>query len=143
TLPEGGADGGAALGTGETLDYWLKEIEALRKTIRLWDLAEAQDVTALARHIRWRRDGVEYRSHPDPDPDHPHAELLAISGRLIATDVHRPRLLEIFEEGDVIRPAMEQVREVVNKRLKGVSPTLLWNPERGRLEFRLMPASLL
>lgn len=129
---------------GERSGEWEMAVVRMRDTVRIWELAEAQDIEALEKHIRWRDGGVDFRSHPDLAPGEYPQRPFRKSDKWIAAPEIRPDLLRLFEQSDVIRPALEHVRAVVNDQIEGrVSPRLVWNVERGRLEFRLVPESLL
>lgn len=117
-------------GHGEPLAAWVKEINAMRRAVTLWDAVRNGDAKTLRHFIEWRENAVRYTDgrfgewivrpdiNPDPPPFH-------------------------YRAGDVFLPALEYVRRVVNRHLeRRVSPRLLWERERDRLVMRMVPGSL-
>jgi hypothetical protein len=168
TLLQDGVDG-RALGNGELLSSWRKEIKEIRDATQLWlalRQAVSGDSSRLTRHIKWgRNDLVYYDSHPDyplprtswmlgippdrkansstKDPEISEQRTIA----LIASDKHNSEWLKWVRAGDCTMPARYYLQQVVNEKLKNrVSAKLLWNVQRNRpheLALYFVPENLL
>jgi hypothetical protein len=172
SLKLAGADGqpSRALGTGELLSAWQRQLQELREAAHLWSAireAESGDGTKLARCVQWpRKDFVYYDSHPElPIPTD--AQLLGIRpaaqrGRVapavrdddtlrsiavIASTRLNSEWLKLFRVGDCQMPGKYYLQKTVNEHLKNrVSPHLLWNVRRNRphsLGLFFVPENLL
>jgi len=155
-----------AVGTGEMLSAWRRELCEMRRAVRLWTaLREAQsgDMATLSNQIRWvRNDFVYYDSHMD-HPLPPEARRLGIPGAVqrrladrrddlrtfavIASKEHNPEWLKLFRAGDCLMPAKYYLQRIANQQLKArVSPQLRWNVRGERpeaLALFFVPQSLL
>ncbi len=126
-------EGREAMGVGEDLGTWLREITLMAEAVELWDLARESNTARLSDLVHWRADsvGVEW-------PDH---RYLPIAGK-----EHRRSLYQLLEPGEVVKPALFAVQHIVNEQLwkKGrVGPRLVWDEERGELVRRDKPSGLI
>jgi hypothetical protein len=158
-----------ALGNGELLSSWRKEIVEIRDATTLWSAirqAAAGDSHQLARQVKWlRKDFVYYDSHPDyprpgaslllgippdgkassfnQDPETGDRRTLAT----IASPLQNSEWFRWFRKGDCIMPARYYLQQTVNQKLKNrVSPNLLWNVQHDRphdLALYFVPENLL
>jgi hypothetical protein len=136
----------AAVGNGERLGAWTKEILMMRLAIDLWEAARKGDVERLEQVIFWTEDGsaVEIRSHPDL-PDGQSTEAPAHVERAWIADFRLGDVLGgRFQQGDLIKPALHYVQSTINEQLKGrASPNLLWDGNRERLGLYIVPEGLI
>jgi hypothetical protein len=134
---------GYAVGSGEALQDWAREIMELRWADRLLEAARRGDEEGLRQVIVWEEDGsgVKFITHPDLEP----AEWMRLKtpGRVWWIAREGDGILEKLRPGDLVQPALHHVQQVANKQLRGrVSPRLLWDEERGRLNLYLVPEGL-
>jgi hypothetical protein len=157
----GSADGNrsGALGSGELLSAWQRQLQELRQAVDLWSAvreAESGEEATLARCVQWRRQNfVYYDSHPELPIPPPYAQLLGIpptprkarvaaaisddetrrSIAVIASTLLNSEWLKLFRVGDCLMPAKYYLQKIVNEHLRNrVSPQLLWNVRRNRLQ---------
>jgi hypothetical protein len=160
-----------AVGTGELLSAWQRQLQGLRQAADLWSAvreAESGDGTKLARCVLWpHKDFVYYDSHPKlPIPTF-YAQLLGLppaaqrarvgaavrdddtrrSVAVIASTRLNSEWLKLFRVGDCVMPAKYYLQKTVNENLKNrVSPQLLWSVSRKRphsLALVFVPENLL
>lgn len=144
-----------AVTTGETWNNWIREIDALRRAIEIWDLVCARDKVGLSRFIFWQdevpgKDGAGgvaagwgYDSHLGLPKD-----VFAAERRKVAFPGWHAQVIspvgDLFSPLDVLVPASFLVQEWVNKHLEGhVSPRLVYNLDRGDRVMQIVPDSLL
>lgn len=142
-MPNHVSDKGQLVGTGESFGKWTKAILNMRRLVELWNIVQHQDLAALARHIRWHGKGVDYLSHPDLVPNELPAQPSVFVEAVIAAEKINPDLLEDFQKGDLVRPALYYLQNEVNRWMKGrTSSRLLWTPDHSKLKLCLVPESL-
>ncbi len=169
----GSADGSrqGALGSGELLSAWQRQLQELRQAVDLWSAireAESGDASALARCVYWpREDLVYYDSHPELPIPPPYAQLfrnrpvsqrtrVVAAGRhddtrrnfaVIASTRLNSQWLKLFRVGDCLLPAKYYLQKTLNENLRSrVSPQLLWSVRRSRpdsLALFFVPGNLL
>jgi hypothetical protein len=167
------ADGNrrGALGRGELLSAWQRQLQELRQAVNLWSAvreAESGDGASLARCVQWpRKNFVYYDSHPDLPIPPAYAQLFGLrpaprSARVAAAvsddDTRRSiaviasaqlnsEWLKLFRVGDCLMPAKYYLQKTVNEHLRNrISPQLLWNVRRSRpqgLALSFVPQSLI
>ncbi len=135
---------GRAAALGEPLSAWRDQIFFIREALRLWEDTRAGNVERLAKVIRKREvsgdEGVEYQAeeHPSNEVGFP-CWYEKIATRNVYSDI-----LEAFPPGDLIKPALYLVQRWVNRHLEGnVSPLMLWDKHRLRLQLYVVPHNLL
>jgi hypothetical protein len=143
---------------GERFENWVYELLLMRHVISLWDMTRKNDLDGLARHVHWySQDRVSYQSTPGrPTQESPKvfnsdSELkwdtqgipyLDIK-RWIAAPWRRPELFDGLKAGDLIKPALFYIQEVVNTCLTElVSSRLVWDSEWKELLLRFIPSCL-
>jgi hypothetical protein len=160
-----------AMGTGELLSAWQRQLQELRQAVNLWSAvreAESGDETNLARRVQWpRKNLVYYDSHPDLPIPPVYAQLFGLrpaprsarvaaairdddtrrSFAVIASAELNSEWLKLFRVGDCLMPAKYYLQKTVNENLRNrVSPQLLWNVRRNRprgLALFFVPQSLI
>jgi hypothetical protein len=131
-----------AVGTGESLETWVKEICAMRQALSLWDIARMGDVKGLSRYIRW--EGSKRVVYTSASERQPRAKGAPHSWQLLADKESLPEMMERFCPGDLIQPALYRVQHVINTYLKGrVSFQLLWENQRTQLALYAVPHVLI
>ncbi len=124
------------LWAGESLQFWLEEIEEMNILVTLWDLIQKRQIEALQEHIIWRKD--------------PLGVLFTWKGRYGSrgTVIGSEKLLlpgELFYQwkwGEVVRPALHYLCSKIETQLNGhvnVTPTIF--PD-GKIEIEMVPDSL-
>jgi hypothetical protein len=122
-----------AIKSRESLGEWSSEIREMARLLRLWDQARIGDNEGLRAAVTWRqgprRVYVEkeiFASEglsPERTPLKPSRNLVAPAE---GEEPLRPRLIEAWEYGDLVRPARFYVAARVNETLLGhVSPAVV------------------
>ena len=126
-----------AMGTGEALDTWGREIQEMRQVVELCEMTGREDQEGLSRYIKWRAGGVYFTYTMQDANRWSGAQLSELSGQPdasgfgshISDEQFRPHLLGRFERGDAVKPALAYMQRVVNLHLENrVSSRLLWGP---------------
>jgi hypothetical protein len=141
---------------GDLHEDWVREIDAMRRAVAIWDMVDRRDAAGVARFVRWeeaeyaedgrtetKAAGWFYDSHPDlPSPQvdlrkgaptHP--------GRFI--QMITP-VLDLFKPGDVLAPASFLVQRWINEHLKGkAAPCLVYHLDLGKRALQIIPNNLL
>jgi len=131
----------SVLWAGESLQFWLNEIEEMSMLVALWEMIRHKLIEALKEHIIWKRDPVSvlfvWESHSGQ-------RGAVIASDEIAPDEASPELFYQWSRGEVIRPALSYLCGRINKRLKGhVNPTLFPSHKMGqKAEMYMVPDSL-
>ena len=120
------------LWAGESLQFWLEEIEEMSILVTLWEMIQNRQIEALKEHIIWKLDPVGvlfvWKSHSRK------------KGTVITSKQISPELFNQWKWGEVIRPALHYLCTQINARLKGhINPTLFLSP---KMEMYLAPDSL-
>jgi hypothetical protein len=126
---------GTLSGRGEPYETWVKEIQAMRRAVELWNMLKSKNLSALRKVIQWvkvervdngkrvKKDAVRYQSRPF-NKKTPHGE---VESAWIATPENSPAGFSGFQVGKVTLPAWYRLQQVINRNLSGrVSPRLLW-----------------
>src|SRR5262249_11917713 len=123
----------------------------LREAVRVWDMVSDGDLDGLAEVIKWESRGVVHYEPPAGvirqlgGP--PWSEVAADQRRHFkGYDLLRgqPWLRVSIPEGDLVRPALQFVYELVNAELtRNVSPVLAWDAARNRTLLPELPHNLL
>jgi hypothetical protein len=109
----------------ESLTKWKSEILLMHALTTLWDAIRAEDVTTLAKFIKWKDGAVLYHG-PTSMGDH---RVL-----LIASSSLNPETLRGLLPGDVIQPGRLALRQIVNELLTKHRTTPRLVPDRGNGE---------
>jgi len=124
------------LWAGESLQFWLGEIEEMSILVTLWEMVQDRQIEALKEHIIWKLDppGVLFVRESRG----------GWGGAVIASDKILPGLFYQWNWGEVIRPALSYLCTQINKRLEGhVNPTLFPSQKVGqKAEMYMVPDSL-
>jgi hypothetical protein len=120
-----------------------QEILAMRKCVRLWDMASNNKTEGLKKYIRWRADAgvlsVVYDGGADLPPDRPAPEP-----DVIASESVYPELRGQMSPDDVVTPAVLYIETVTNEHLDGrVTSRLLGNLEKKDLALYVVPRDLI
>ena len=119
------------LGIGETARSWVDEISEMRRALMFWDLVAAKDRKRLSQHVHWVR------------PDAVRIDFESGSSWIATPEIRSYRLDQI-PKGDVIRPTLFYIQEIINKHVEGrVSPRLLWDTQRQQMSMHIVPNSLI
>ena len=120
------------LWAGESLQFWLEEIEEMNILVTLWEMIQNRQIEALQEHIIWRLD--------------PQVVLFIWKGRygtrgaVIASKEISPWLFYQWKWGEVIRPAVHYLCTKINAQMHGgINPTLFPSFE---MEMYMVPDSL-
>lgn len=133
----------SAVGTGEPVSLWSKEIFAMAQALELWDAVKASNLEVLSQRIAWEKGGVNYDSHRGIDTKDLKTPYSQRMEWIAAPEIH-PERLERFRPGDLATPALFFVQKTINDRLKGrISPRLLWGKNRTKLGLYIVPNSLI
>ncbi|HHY39481.1 MAG TPA: hypothetical protein GX507_11255 [Clostridia bacterium] len=152
---------------GESLDFWVKEITAMRRLVRVWEWLKDGKADKLRLVIKWADDGrgIRYFLGDEHDLERYAKEgvryiqdkrgrwipnVFGEFGWLVVAD-HSPgdeRMLKLFPRGDVVLPARYLLQKKINEKLspsKGnpVYARLIWNAKTSRLKTYLVPDNLL
>ena len=109
---------------GDSFEGWIATLRALRWAVALWDMIHTEDTQQLRQYIRWdNQHTVSFRDGRN------YVCIASLTSPLV-----HPDLLQSFGEqaplltpGDVIEPAREYLRTLVNRHLEGqVDVRLLW-----------------
>ena len=92
----------------ESLNKWKGEIVLMHALVTLWDAIRAEDVTTLAKFIKWKGGAVFYYG-PTSMGDR--------RAQLIASSALNPETLRGLLPGDVIQPGRLALRQIVNELL--------------------------
>jgi len=113
---------------GETFDFWVEEILAMKQIVQLWHAYEKRDSGAVAEFVRWQSDLVYYSFANKQN------HVLTIN----------PDTLASFKFGDVLFPALHLIQDITNEYLSKYRtlPRLLFN-EKNELGQYLVPENLL
>ncbi len=108
---------GEFLWSGESLQFWQKEIEEMSVLVKLWDLIQNEQAGALTKYIHWRtRPRGVWLEWPSGRKDLIASEELP-EGR---------ELLRHWKDGDIFKPTRYFLCDQINERLRGhVSPSIL------------------
>jgi hypothetical protein len=116
------------MGSAETFDLWVTEIQLMRRMTELWRALGDNSKSSALEAILWHGDSlVKYDSH------------------WIASKQLNPELLATLRPGDRRQPARLVLQRTINEKLQGaVSPQLLWaDSSHRRLSLYQRPHSLL
>lgn len=120
------------LWAGESLQFWLEEIEEMSILVTLWEMIQNRQIEALKEHIIWKLDPVGvlfvWKSHSRE------------KGTVITSKQISPEFFYQWHWGEVIRPALHYLCTEINAQLKGhINPTLFPSP---KMEMYMAPDSL-
>jgi hypothetical protein len=128
------ASGGLATSPRELLEgvgfsFWNEQIGLMRQCLFLWDAIMRRRMADLRQVVRWRGESV--------------CIVVGNHSRWIASSRHHPERLSQMQRGDLYKPALYYVQEIVNEQLtkREVAPQLLWN--RSKLQQFMFPRSLI
>ncbi|MBN2099869.1 MAG: hypothetical protein JW753_09785 [Dehalococcoidia bacterium] len=110
---------------GEPLRRWYDEIEALARSLQIWDWVQSEDAGKLGLLFKWSVEGdrltLRYKGVTDAARAGERASSVTLASRHI-----NPQLLELVRQGELFRPAKYYVCREINARLKqSVYPQLL------------------
>src|SRR5262249_5461297 len=129
------------LASVELFGAWRATILRIREAVRLWDLIEDVDEERLKEVIKWEGGGlVNYYPPPEfgrderrwrdlPEKVRRHFIGQDILGRAPAA---ADTLRSSIKPGDVLRPAMLVVNDLINGYLGNVGPQLIYDPASKR-----------
>jgi|ERR1019366_6497310 hypothetical protein len=109
----------------ESLTKWKSEILLMHALTTLWDAIRAEDVTTLAKFIKWKDGAVLY--HGPTSMGDRRIQLIASSGL-------NPETLRGLLPGDVIQPGRLALRQITNELLTKHRTTPRLVPDRGNGE---------
>lgn len=120
------------LWVGESLHFWLEEIEKMNMLVVVWEMIQNRQLEALQAHIIWRLDPIGvlfvWKSHK------------SAKGAVIASKEISPELFYQWRWGEVIRPALHYLCTEINTQLAGhVNPTLF---SSRKMDMYMVPDSL-
>lgn len=143
--------------SGETLEFWQRQVAAMRQATDLWDRIRAKDVKVLESKIRWQTDANGIRRpffHDEPDLKFKlrrNPITLKRTGRAIP-EPDGPEGQPGFQEGDILGPARSYLALLVNTQLKQfvrdsdmvdpTAPSLKWSASQG-FSLQIRPNSLI
>jgi hypothetical protein len=134
---------------GERLSEWRKQILLFRRPFEVWELVRRRDSRQLACFFRWEQTpagrGVTYEFPWDSQLGESltPTDVPAEKG-LIAAEHSHPEVMSYLKDQDLILPALIYVQRKVNEQLiDKVAPRLLYDPNTGRLVFRMVPQTLI
>lgn len=97
---------------GEAFDVWQAEAGVMREALGLWRMIRDEDRAALEQFIAWEPDGSGVRYTP---AGRRAVVVAGVVGRHCADDAAPP--VSTFQQGDVLAPAREHLRAVINHYL--------------------------
>jgi hypothetical protein len=136
---------------GEPLGTWYHHILSMRRVIDLWRMVQNEDEGGLAKHILWGQhpDGTVHVWYDSQLGDAPDADRMLgpnpfRDAGFIASGKEAPELLERFQPGDLVGPALVYIQRTIDKTMARLVPTrVTWKGERDRLSLGVQPVSLL
>ena len=143
--------------TAESIERWYESIQEMSLLLTIWDLVKNEDAGKLGQIIIWSNsDNVDIRLEWQRKGTE--CEILPIRGkdkylnRLCKNKILSsckadiaPYLLDRWQRGDVIQPALYYVCSEINKNLKGIHPQIfpfIENPVGTGKDFLLVPHTL-
>lgn len=120
------------LWVGESLQFWLEEIEEMNILVTLWEMIQNRQIEALQEHIFWQLDSVSVQFR--------WKGRYGARGAVIASREISPGLFYQWKWGEIIRPTLHYLCTKINAQMQGhINPTLF--PSR-RVEMYMIPDSL-
>lgn len=140
---------------GDSLRFWLEELQDMRWTVQLWEWLKDEDIYSLSKIIYWFKDSERIGfclTDKDTLLSYPSAEEVAknahMSGKRViagwlATKEH-DAIFSRFRPGDTLLPAKYLLHGLINKRLEThrIIPRLLLNDNNELVPY-LVPENLL
>jgi hypothetical protein len=134
-VPEDPQHGGLGRFVGEHLRFWKNHIHRMQMALDVWDMLQDNNQKGLAKVIQWREwdGGVIYQS-----PENPNA------WKLLADRNSNPIISTSRRKGDVVRPALYFLQDVISESLSmAVAPLMLFDRGYSKLHLHLRPKDLL
>jgi hypothetical protein len=140
---------------GETYFDWIREVDTMKRAVTLWEMVQARDKRGLSQFIRWedaeeftvhdrimkKEAGWYYDSHPERTPFPKDPFSVPPPGRFT---LYIESVPELFNQTDVIMPALILVQRWINTHIKEqVSPRLLYHLDIGTQVLQILPHHLL
>lgn len=116
---------GRIAAAGESFDRWHTEIQRMQRLLQLWDLIQVEDFGRLGMLIVWDPGGshVSYRPTSLEATEEGRQQTIV---EVIARREQNPRLLSLWERGELLNPAKYYLAMQLNGLLaKYVSPRAL------------------
>jgi hypothetical protein len=122
------------LWAGEALQFWVEQIDEMKRLVTVWDMVQNRQIEALKELVIWESDPgrvfILWRS----------SDGTFKRGTAIASEKLLPTLFYQFKWGEVIRPALSFLTNEIQQKLRGhVNPTLILAQQK----TYLVPDSLL
>jgi hypothetical protein len=133
----------SSIAQGESLQTWRAEISLMKAAVRLWCAIKERDLKALRARVHWDRNnllsydaqsdiGDIVASIPDLGPENTHIDL------------QRLGMLDDFQKGDVIGPAILFLSRIVDDKLEDrVSANTTPDLDHSKLRVSFSPSDLL
>jgi hypothetical protein len=150
---------GGSLQQFETFLGWVHVVGRLRETVRIWDLYQAKNVTALAKDIRWTGSRVDYvfsqelketwtitgtgkRARPLMDEVDDDDKRYSWGYDLLRTEAEGQPVAAV-QSGEVLVPALLFVVRAINEGIqRNNGPLLWWDDRRGKIVYQDLPFNL-
>jgi hypothetical protein len=136
-------DRAPSIADGESLQVWRAEVSLMKAAVRLWDAIRARDLKALRTRIHWgRNDLVSYDAQSDIGDIG--ASIPELEPETTCVDLQHLGMRDVFQKGDVIRPAIFILSRIVDCKLKNqVSATTTADFDHLTLRMSFSPSNLL